>query len=133
MKLLNKIANAKTNTVVVLTLLLPVLGLFTPWVSFRLVDFISRGLYAAIFSNVFDRYFETLANIYGILESFNIQIAFALIAVLLLIIISLSFYLLRVLYKRHQAGTAHSLQFLSPAAFVGFFIALLVVGMLDSI
>jgi len=122
MKLINKISNAKTSTIVILTLILSVWIGFIPWVSFAVSDLSDWLLSTAAFSGPYHysdkKLFDLLENIYRAWWGVGVQLFYVLTTVQLLVVAPFGFYLSQILLRRYRAGIARAWQFWIPVVLV---------------
>lgn len=127
MKFLNKITTAKTNTLVVATLILSVWVSFIPWISLAVGDLSNWFLSTAALSGPYRfadiELFKLLDDIYRAWWGVGVSFFVVLTAVQFIILVSLSLYLLIVLYKRYRSATAKLWQFLVPVLAIGTAVA----------
>lgn len=123
MKSLNKIATAKTSTLVVATLILSAWIAIVPWVSLFVGD-LSNWLLSTAALSVPYRFadielFKLLDDIYRAWWGVGVSFFVVLTTIQVFVLVALSFYLLLVLYKRYRSVTAKLWHVLVPLFIVG--------------
>lgn len=127
MNLFNKLTTARTNTLVVTTLILSAWWAAIPWISFAVSDLSNWLLSSAVTSGPHrladTELFTLLDDIYRAWWGVGVPFFVVLTTIQVFVLVALSFYLLLVLYKRYRAVTAKLWQFLVPVLAIGTAVA----------